>query len=709
MDKTVTNSQVSVFLPTNLKHSDRQITILCSSSLFCVLKTHFIFSAKHYNGQFEILFKNAKFLDASVTVQNFKVTFEDVEFVRSEICDLNPLPGEYGEIALTFWRTSFQLSTVMVNKTFIARINFQNAKVDTSPTKIFATNLWLTVIDSVFENSSIALEVNWLCYCTLANVSFEGWIPGQSDMHSVLHMKSQKIHITMNATTIQNNLGGVAVWKPNSGLLQSWVNIRIYESYFINNTKSGSGGAIELAVHFSNEQTFSSSSIGVINSSFVENTAHRRGFLSSFGGAIYLESTTANLPIEAFQQITIAISSSIFENNNAKDGGGALYSSYGSFVLIVGNCTFIFNSVIEPGGLANGIFVLTYSTTVIEGSSFVFFLQLAQASPPLFEFLSETSVKKISLTAQCFPWYRISFTNAFGISKSSGMLVLQEASFHCTPCPLSFYMPTDGKYSISYSEMEASLQVLPLSTSVIKTNGKCSPCPVGANCPGYELKAKPNFWGYHSNSEIIFQQCPIGYCCVGNGKNLCHEFDSCSGNRDGILCGTCLKGYSLSMLSYNCIADAMCAAHWIWPLIILTAFLYTMWYTFKDFILGIPTSLSKVLCKRKACRHKQTNETHVDKGYFGILTYFVQAAAIMRLSFTQSYVRSIDSLFQKIESFLGLFLSFELSNISSDVCSKIGLTTTEKTRLKFVFAGCIPVLGNYVFASYHFPEYSMQM
>jgi hypothetical protein len=58
----------------------------------------------------------------------------------------------------------------------------------------------------------------------------------------------------------------------------------------------------------------------------------------------------------------------------------------------------------------------------------------------------------------------------------------------------------------------------------------CHECPVGGNCVEGQVTSKPNFWGYKSNQNVEFLQCPPKYCC---GTDHCKHFNSCHGNRMG--------------------------------------------------------------------------------------------------------------------------------------------------------------------------------
>ncbi len=679
--KENSSTKVELYLKNEVFQSNRKLKVECLSLHKCIFfSNQFHISAKYFNRHLKIFFKNVKFVDTTLTIQNLDITFDNVLFVNTVIGDKQALPGLSGEICLTFLQSSFETCEFKFDDVFIALFVFQNTEIYFCAVNMKGTNLWLNVLNSFFSDSFISLDIKWLFHSSFDNVIFTGGITAHQNKQAVLEICAEKLDLFVSRTTIQNSFGALTVTKRNSGLLQSWLKFSISDSYFINNTKLGSGGAVHILFISQKHPQSSHSIFRVVNCSFIDNSVQRRDFKGSFGGAIFIQSVSSEADSEENQEMYVFAFGSTFVNNDAReDGGGAIYASHGKTHLSVENCTFIFNSSIIEGGLANGVFVLTYSTTVVVGSIFLFLSQYPHESPSLLQFLSETSISEIEIVIQCLPWHTISHRSKFGVSRLSAMSVLQEASFHCEPCPQSYYVPTQGQYSISYSDLSTRIQVAPINTGRDSLN--CSACPAGAYCPGNLLVAKPNFWGFYSKDGVLFQQCPVGYCCVRSARNPCLGYNLCSGSREGTLCGSCQKDYSLSLLSHNCIGNDLCFAHWIWAPTFLAALLYMIWYTFKDNILAFIGSVRKCLI----CKSIPEGKDNTDKGYFGILIYFVQVTAVIRLPLIKDHIRTVDSLFQSIESYFGLFLSFELSNISFDVCSGRGTTTTNKTGYKFAF------------------------
>ncbi len=73
----------------------------------------------------------------------------------------------------------------------------------------------------------------------------------------------------------------------------------------------------------------------------------------------------------------------------------------------------------------------------------------------------------------------------------------------------------------------------------------------------------------------------------------------------------------------------------------------------------------------------------IDKGYFGLLVYFVQTQALITLTLIS--VANYNRLLQKCNLYIKLLLTFELSSVSNNVCPNTNLTQTNKTQMKFLF------------------------
>ena len=86
--------------------------------------------------------------------------------------------------------------------------------------------------------------------------------------------------------------------------------------------------------------------------------------------------------------------------------------------------------------------------------------------------------------------------------------MLKRYTSHCIPCPTSFYLPTDGLYTVRYFRNTSEVQIHdPLLGS---SDLQCLDCPYGAECTGSLLKPKPNFWGYNMKVKFSSSNVPQG-------------------------------------------------------------------------------------------------------------------------------------------------------------------------------------------------------
>ncbi len=75
----------------------------------------------------------------------------------------------------------------------------------------------------------------------------------------------------------------------------------------------------------------------------------------------------------------------------------------------------------------------------------------------------------------------------------------------------------------------------------------------------------------------------------------------------------------------------------------------------------------------------------VDKGYFGIVTYYVQMAAVITIQIEFSDIDKSESFLDQMVENIGIFLNIELTQMSYDVCPVVGLTTTGKHLYNLAF------------------------
>ncbi len=144
--------------------------------------------------------------------------------------------------------------------------------------------------------------------------------------------------------------------------------------------------------------------------------------------------------------------------------------------------------------------------------------------------------------------------------------------------------------------------------------GTCNKCPHGANCTAGVLSL-PNYWGHMTaTNRLEFHRCPVGYCC---NKAPCEGIDQCAAHRVGTLCGRCMKGFSESLLSPECLPDENCKDIWLLPLFILWGFLVTQLLIFMGKFEKLGNRLLDIfrnfISKRKTANSSQDQSNETDE------------------------------------------------------------------------------------------------
>ncbi len=148
-----------------------------------------------------------------------------------------------------------------------------------------------------------------------------------------------------------------------------------------------------------------------------------------------------------------------------------------------------------------------------------------------------------------------------------------------------------------------------------KALGKCNKCPHGGNCTAGAV-ALPNYWGHMTAADRLeFHRCPVGYCC---NQAPCEGIDQCAAHREGTLCGRCIKGFSESLLSPECLPDDNCNDIWLLPLFVLWGFLVTQVLIFMGKFEKLGNRLLDIfrhfISKRKTVNSSQDQSNETDEG-----------------------------------------------------------------------------------------------
>ena len=483
--------------------------------------------------------------------------------------------------------------------------------------------------------------------------------------------------------------------------------VQVVHSLFKVAVKQGNGGALSLT------SDDVQAKVCLYEIVFRNNTLMKAsGSDSGRGGALFVQGNALNL----------SITDCVFLNNSAEGEGSAVFLSEGVTATIT-NTSFevdIIEQIIVPIITSFGKIETLQSDIKVHN-------RFPNHITRNIDVLSVSHVlTSMLVSVECPPWYTHlpeykSVPNAAMSMKNVSTWMLRDVLYQCGVCSEKYHTVSNRKNIISFGDGHNEL----LQTSYPERS--CTPCPYGAVCSGNNVIPLPNFWGYWHEGKLLFKQCPAGYCCTGRGKAPCDVFNACAGNRTGTLCGVCQKGFSVSILSGACTPDSLCGEdQWFWIFVLLATFGYAFWYTCKDKIFEVMVDLvkrSKPMCSRKKdCKDlvlnqipnkesvlprveeasdendtsnnsvqndftlwtEKMNMNDLDKGYIGIITYYVQTAAIIKIQIEFRETENNNSLVDVILSKIETFLNFELSYLSYDVCPIVGLTKLGKLVYKIV-------------------------
>ncbi len=331
----------------------------------------------------------------------------------------------------------------------------------------------------------------------------------------------------------------------------------------------------------------------------------------------------------------------------------------------------------------------------------------------------------LDIKTHCPKWYNhiLEYSSAF--EDSDG---IPDTHYTCSPCSDNYYTLGLTNSLLYYNKKDNESLAQQLSRN--GQTGICKGCPYGALCTGNNVIPRPNYWGYWHEGELVFQQCPAGYCCSGSDSTICNVYDYCPGNRTGTLCGACKVGFSVAILTGACNPDSLCGnEQWFWVIVLLATMAYALWYIFKDAVFNLllrlvtivqitfnkssskikknivridikPAAKEQIVSSfeienisNNKCHYVDANKSsgkiniaeEVDKGYFGIVTYYVQMAAIIKIEIEFSDIDKSESFLDRFVDNIGMFLTLELTQMSFDVCPVVGLTTVGKHLYNLVF------------------------
>ena len=141
------------------------------------------------------------------------------------------------------------------------------------------------------------------------------------------------------------------------------------------------------------------------------------------------------------------------------------------------------------------------------------------------------------------------------------------------------------------------------------TMGTCIECPHGANCSA-GVVSLPNYWGHMTAADRLeFHRCPVGYCC---NQAPCEGIAQCAANRTGTLCGQCMKGFTESLITPECIPNKKCNDWWIFPLFSVWTLTITLAIVFSQDILQMAKHIKTCIKRHRSKREKANTAIEID-------------------------------------------------------------------------------------------------
>ncbi len=354
-------------------------------------------------------------------------------------------------------------------------------------------------------------------------------------------------------------------------------------SCFTRSIHVGEGGALAINSEVHNSQ------VTISDCLFTENSAvNGIGHLKGQGGGLYIKGNSLNLEM----------TNVMFKGNKASDSGLAMYTTDGVDVSIK-NSTFQYVIIDSP--TQQPIMFVTGKISKFHGVFGVI-------NPDRNAYFGPIDVFYIGQGAELFinihcPKFYNHYVEHMPMSLSS-----QDISgvlYMCNPCNNNYYTAGIENKFLVFNGNETMVY------KELAVKKACLPCPYGALCTGTDVLPRPNYWGYWHKGELVFHQCPAGYCCPRSDNSTCKVYNYCLGNRTGALCGVCKEGFSFSILTVACMPNNQCGSNqWLWVVIILATAAYAWWYTLKDDIFGM--FFSSITCINNMVSRLKANTNNLE-------------------------------------------------------------------------------------------------
>ncbi len=477
----------------------------------------------------------------------------------------------------------------------------------------------------------------------------------------------------------------------SAGVQPSRTEIRVQHCKWDNNTSYSYGGALALYL-------FESSSIKIKHTEYVSNKA--AGSTTSKGGACFFGIFKVH---EKFAMTSlIQLKDCVFRNNIASIGGSVFQSETLQLQtkMEIEQTTFFccshvvsdFMAVTMLSHLKNTHFYCMSPTddTTVPG----LFLR-PQGPHRLDNVFFSCYLRDISVSMN-----KIDILHDIDAAQKANQsdAELTFLSTSCNKCTVKPFPAGNGSLRLNEKTQNLENHKHYVFKHIFEMNNPCEPCPFGAVCSQGEVKALPNFWGYKEDVSIIFLSCPLKYCC-NDIDVLCNSHNSCAPQRTGQLCGQCEIGFSESVMSTQCVPDETCDDWWVWPLSIILALLYLMWYMykgciangFKHLFMRFCTCRNHKLCAVEHASSTGDNRSHENLGndenaYFDILVYFTNIISLIKVQVEFQVSGSSSGFLYDVEKYFLKYLDVDMQQtLNIQVCPVPGINAMHKAMFRPMF------------------------
>ncbi len=676
-----------------------------------------------------ILVENATISDSIITLWNVAITFSNTNLNNVLIEDVaHNDTGKHVQVILQQSVFACEKNTkcgVILNHMSIVKFVMNNSELLHCELDLIIYDLYLDVSDSTIVATNINVNVisrwNVPTWVKLKRAKFlqPSLLGTQHKM--TYHLTSSYVYMSIEACQFESVPVEIELERHFYGRSKGYMSathVLFNGTTFLKAAKPGNGAAVFISSHETDSKvTFHDCSF--INNRVVRN---ENGFFGA-GGALFIDGAA----------ITVNVMYSLFKDDTVTTIGSAIYATK-AVLITIQNCTFDYD--IKDNQQSLGSILVVEGITQKMNSHFLIANSKPETNQFTFRVLDIDKVYHLELDVKCPTWYRHSsdYTKlSKDASKTNMTESLDKFVYECLPC-------LDGHYLVL--EREYLNTVITGGVISLPEPGECVDCPYGAICYGNRIVPRPNYWGYKlDNGKLNFTQCPPGYCCTANDDAPCTTYDSCAPNRTGMLCGSCKEGLFVSILTGECISESECEYDFLfWMFAIPISLAYALWYTFKGDILSYflmlvlpvlswinscfqrkkakdttisqgndhnPTPYTRKEKKFKKDNMnlkglhlgKQTNtpskkseidieeagaktvfmrHKHKRRGYFGIVTFYVQMSAAMEITIQFSDIDGSKSPLDYVSDNIDRVLNFALSDISIQFCPISELSTHGK-------------------------------